>query len=137
MSIVISAILGFSLADHELPCRNLKHKAPPSYKPFLQAVQFISEEAKCQFSEWHAEIMQVLKNTVEARLLYFLILNSTIDSEKNLTFNYDTLRMVFNIFSTNDKKTEFEVLGKYIKTVQNLLHLYRIGGPTMDFCFDV
>ena len=137
MSIVISVILGFSLADHELPCRNLKHKAPPSYKPFLQAVQFISEEAKCQFSEWHAEIMQVLKNTVEARLLYFLILNSTIDSEKNLTFDYDTMRMVFNIFSTNDKKTEFEVLGKYIKTVQNLLHLYRIGGPTMDFCFDV
>ena len=137
MSIVISVILGFSLADHELPCRNLKHKAPPSYKPFLQAVQFISEEAKCQFSEWHAEIMQVLKNTVEARLLYFLILNSTIETEKNLTLNYDTLRMIFNIFSTNDKKTEFEVLGKYIKTVQNLLHLYRIGGPTMDFCFDV
>ena len=137
MSIVISVILGFSLGDHELTCGNLKHEAPPSYKPFLQAVQFISEEAKCQFSEWHAEIMRVLKNTVEARLLYFLILNSTIDSEKNLTFNYDTLRMVFNIFSTNDKKTEFEVLRKYIKTVQNLLHLYRIGGPTMDFCFDV
>ena len=97
----------------------------------------MSEEAKHQFSQLHAEILHVLKNTVEARLLYFLILNSTIDSEKNLTFNYDTLRMVFNIFSTNDKKTEFEVLGKYIKTVQNLLHLYRIGGPTMDFCFDV
>ena len=96
----------------------------------------MSEEAKHQFSQSHAEIMQVLKNTVEARLLYHLILNTTIDSEKNLTFNYDTLRMVFNIFS-NNKKNEFEVLGKYIKTVQNLLHLYRIGGPTMDFCYDV
>ena len=137
MSIVISVILGFSFGDHEFPYGNLKHKAPPSYKPFLQAVQFISEEAKCQFSEWHAEIMQVLKNTVEARLLYFLILNSTIDSEKNLTFNYDTLRMVFNIFSTNDNKTEFEVLGKYVKTVQNILHLYKIGGPMLDFMFDV
>ena len=134
MSIVVSVILG--LSHHELPCGNLKHKAPPTFKPFLQAVQFMSEEAKHQFSQSHAEIMQVLKNTVEARLLYHLILNSTIDSEKNLTFNYDTLRMVFNIFS-NNKKTEFEVLGKYIKTVQNLLHLYRIGGPTMDFCFDV
>ena len=134
MSIVVSVILG--LSHHELPCGNLKHKAPPTFKPFLQAVQFMSEEAKHQFSQSHAEIMQVLKNTVEARLLYHLILNSTIDSEKNLTFNYDTLRMVFNIFS-NNKKTEFEVLGKYIKTVQNLLHLYRIGGPTMDFCYDV
>ena len=131
---MVSVILG--LSHHELPCGNLKHKAPPTFKPFFQAVQFMSEEAKHQFSQSHAEIMQVLKNTVEARLLYHLILNSTIDSEKNLTFNYDTLRMVFNIFS-NNKKTEFEVLGKYIKTVQNLLHLYRIGGPTMDFCYDV
>ena len=131
---MVSVILG--LSHHELPCGNLKHKAPPTFKPFLQAVQFMSEEAKHQFSQSHAEIMQVLKNTVEARLLYHLILNSTIDSEKNLTFNYDTLRMVFNIFS-NNKKTEFEVLGKYIKTIQNLLHLYRIGGRMMDFCYDV
>ena len=132
---MVSVILG--LSHHELPCGNLKHKAPPTFKPFLQAVQFMSEEAKHQFSQSHAEIMQVLKNTVEARLLYHLILNSTIDSEKNLTFNYDTLRMVFNIFSTNDNKTEFEVLGKYIKTVQNILHLYRIGGPMFDSMLDV
>ena len=97
----------------------------------------MSEEAKHQFSQLHAEIMQVLKNTVEARLLYFIILNSSIDSEKNLTFDDDTMRMVFNIFSTNDNKTEFEVLGKYVKTVQNLLHLYRIGRPMYDFIFDV
>ena len=92
MSIVISVILGFSFGDHEFPYGNLKHKAPPSYKPFLQAVQFISEEAKCQFSELHGEIMHVLKNTVEARLLYFLILSCNIDSKKNLTLsmiNYD------------------------------------------------
>ena len=97
----------------------------------------MSEEAKHQFSQLHAEIMQVLKNTVEARLLYFIILNSSIDSEKNLTFDDDTMRMVFNIFSTNDNKTEFEVLGKYVKTVQNVLHLYKIGGPMLDFMFDV
>ena len=103
----------------------------------MQATQFMSEEAKCQISELHAEIMHVVKNTVEARLLYHIILNSSIDSEKNLTFDYDTLRMVFNIFSTNDNKTEFEVLGKYVKTVQNLLHLYRIGRPMYDFIFDV
>ena len=135
MSIVISVILGFS--HHELPCGNLKHKAPPSLKPFLQAIQFMSEEAKHQFSQLHAEILHVLKNTVETRLLYFIILNSSIDSEKNLTFDYDTMRMVFNIFSTNDNKTEFEVLGKYVKTVQNILHLYKIGGPMLDFMFDV
>ena len=97
----------------------------------------MSEEAKHQFSQLHAEILHVLKNTVETRLLYFIILNSSIDSEKNLTFDYDTMRMVFNIFSTNDNRSEFEVLGKYIKTVQNLLHIYRIGGSMMDFFFGV
>ena len=64
---VNSVILGFS--HDELSCRNLKHKAPPSLKPVLQAMQFMSEEAKHQFLQLHAEILHGLTNTVEARLL--------------------------------------------------------------------
>ena len=113
--IVIFIILGFPL-HHELP-GDYSHK-PTQKDNFIHHsfFQFLSQEAKYQFFQKHAEIVHIVKSMSETKLLYFLILSSTIDSEKNLTINYDTMRMVFNVFSDN-KKTESEVIGKYIKTI--------------------
>ena len=100
----------------------------------------MSEEASRQFSKKHAAILPILESSADMKALYLLLLKSSIviDEKNNLILNYDNdfLSLLYNILSKGPNKSEFEVLGKYIKTIDNLIHLCRIGYPVMNFVFD-
>ena len=136
MSIITFIIVGFPL-DTTLPGESSKQKAPIDQKPFVMAMQFLSEEEKIHLTQKHDEIITILQSLADTRLIYLLLLNSKCDAQKNLSLNFgsDILCMLYNALS-KDGKSEFEVLGKYITTLQNILLLYRIGRTMINFVFD-
>ena len=94
----------------------------------------MSEEEKRSFSRKHSEILTILENSIDTIFLYLLLLNSHIDAKDNIYINNGILAMLFKLLSEDaeDKKSEFQVLGKYIKTIEDLIKMYKIGRPLMN-----
>ena len=94
----------------------------------------MSEEEKRSFSRKHAEILPILESSVDTMFLYLLLLTSHLDAKDNIYLNNGILAMLFKLFSEDgqDKKSEFQVLGKYIKTIEDLIKMYKIARPLMN-----
>lgn len=93
----------------------------------------LSQEERRLFYCKYAEIVncKCLESSAETLFFYFLLLNSKVDAKNNITFNYDILSMMFNL-SNDGNKTEFQVLGKYTKTMKHLIEMYKVGHRIMN-----
>ena len=129
-------ILGFPL-DHELP-GGINEQPPLLHEPFVMGMQLLSEEAKRQFTQKNDETIPTLRSMADFRIIYLMVATGQFiyaNEQLSLTLNGPLLDTVYKLLSNRDK-SEFEVLGKYITAIENLILMYKFGRPMLDFVFD-
>ena len=110
---------------------NYKQRPPITHQPNIEVIQILSQEEKILFFQKISEILPTLQNISNTYLLYLLILTSNMDDTGTLTVNYEILNTAFHLLS-NAKELESNVIGKYVKIVEDLHQLYTIGGEMMN-----